>query len=55
MRETTSSIDPSVDAATSYIAVIRVMALESYKPFEYDYYLTTGDSEEMRNNFKEIA
>lgn len=55
MRETTSSIDPSVDVATSYIAVIRVMALESYKPFEYDYYLTTGDSEEMRNNFKEIA
>ena len=54
-RETTSSQDPSVDSATSYIAVIRVVNFESYAPFEYDYYLTTGTADEMRNNFKEIA
>ncbi len=54
-RENTTNHDPSVDATTSYIAVIRVMAFESYSPFEYDYYLTTGTSDEMRNNFKEIA
>ncbi len=54
-RESTTNPDPSVDATTSYIAVIRNMVLESYTPFEYDYYLTTGNTEEMRNNFKEIA
>lgn len=54
-RETTSNPDPSVDAATSYIAVIRVMDFTSFSPFEYDYYLTTGTTDEMRNNFKEIA
>ncbi len=53
-RETTSNHDPSVDATTSYIAVIRVMAFESYSPFEYDYYLTTGDATEIRNNFSTI-
>lgn len=54
-RESTSNRDPSVDFTTSYIAVIRVMALESYSPFEYDYYLTTGTANEMRNNFSEIV
>ncbi len=54
-RENTRNPDPSVDGTTSYIAVVRVMTLESYSPFEYDYYLTTGTADEMRNNFKEIA
>lgn len=54
-RETTSNSDPSVDGTTSYIAVIRVTEMVSYSPFEYDYYLTTGTADEMRNNFKEIA
>ena len=54
-RETTTNHDPSVDGTTSYIAVIRVNQLQSYAPFEYDYYLTTGTADEMRNNFKEIA
>ncbi len=54
-RESTSNSDPSVDSTTSYIAVIRVTQMVSYSPFEYDYYLTTGTTDEMRNNFKEIA
>ncbi len=54
-REKTTNHDPSIDGTTSYIAVIRKMALESYTPFEYDYYLTTGDTTEIRNNFHAIA
>lgn len=54
-REATTNPDPSVDGTTSYIAVIRVNELKSYSPFEYDYYLTTGTADEIRNNFKEIA
>lgn len=53
-RETTANRDPSVDVATSYIAVVRTMTMKSYTPFEYDYYLTTGDSTEIRNNFSTI-
>ncbi len=55
MRETTTNPDPSVDSTTSYIAVIRNMTLKSYTPFEYDYYLTTGNTTEMRENFSTIA
>ena len=54
-RETTSNHDPSIDAPTSYIAVIRVMSINTFNPFEYSYYLTTGTADEMRNNFREIA
>lgn len=54
-REKTTNHDPSIDGTTSYIAVIRKMALESYTPFEYDYYLTTGNTTEIRENFRTIA
>lgn len=54
-REQTTNHDPSVDGTTSYIAVVRVNLLESYSPFEYDYYLTTVSSDEIRNNFKELS
>ncbi len=54
-RENTTNPDPSVDGTTSYIAVIRNMTLVSYTPFEYDYYLTTGDTTEIRNNFHSVA
>ena len=54
-RKNTTNPDSSVDNTTSYIAVIRVMTLQSYSPFEYDYYLTTGDTAEIRNNFRSIA
>lgn len=53
-RETTDNTDPSNDVATSYIAVVRLMTLTSYAPFEYDYYITTGDTTEIRNNFSAI-
>lgn len=55
MRESTTNHDPSIDGTTSYIAVIRKMALQSYTPFEYNYYLTTGNTSEIRENFSTIA
>ena len=54
-REKTTNHDPSIDGTTSYIAVIRKMALQSYTPFEYDYYLTTGNTTEIRENFSTVA
>lgn len=54
-RETTTSTDPSTAAQTSYIAVTKTMLFQSFSPFEYDYYLTSGNTTEIRNNFGAIA
>lgn len=54
-RGNTVKKDPSVDNPTSYIAIAESLLFESYKPFEYSFSLTTGDTAEIRNNFKEIA
>ncbi len=53
-REQTTNEDPSMDGSTSYIAVIKEMNFKSYDPFEYDFYLATGNSEEIRETFKGI-
>ncbi len=53
-REQTTNEDPSKDGSTSYIAVIKEMNFKSYAPFEYDFYLATGNSEEIRETFKGI-
>lgn len=47
-RENTTSKDPSKDASTSYIAVIKFITFESYKPFSYNFSLTTGNTQEIR-------
>lgn len=54
-RGNTVEKDPSVDNPTSYFAVMESRLFESCKPFEYSYYLTTGNVNEIRSNFKEIA
>lgn len=53
-REKTVKTDPSKDAATSYIALVKYMDFCSFKPIEYDFYLTTGEKNEIRNNFNEF-
>ena len=56
-RNETIDKDASKDCATSYFAVTQTAnewQFESYKPYEYDFYLTTGTVEEIRANFKEI-
>lgn len=56
-RDKTTEKDPSKAFTTSYFAVTQTAnkwQFESYKPFEYDFYLTTGTVEEIRENFKAI-
>ncbi len=54
-RGNTTMKDPSKDDPTSYFAVVDSYLFESFKSFEYDYYLTTGSTDEIRSNFKEIS
>lgn len=51
--ETTNS-SPADDVPTSYIAVVEDMVFKSFTPFEYDFYITTGDVTEIRNTFSTI-
>ncbi len=50
-RETTTSRDPSVDPATSYIAAIEFLDFQSFSPIEYDYLIATGTAAEIRAKF----
>ena len=54
-RGETTEKDPSKAGPTSYIAVVKDYVFESFKPKEYDYYISTGTTDEIRNNFKEIS
>ncbi len=54
-RGETTEKDPSKDSPTSYIAVVKDYVFESFKPKEYDYYISTGTVEEIRENFKAIS
>ena len=54
-RETTDSEDPSTDDPTSYIAITKTRIFKSFEPFEYEYYLATGNTTEIRETFKNIA
>lgn len=54
-RGETTEKDPSRVGPTSYIAVVKDYVFESFKPKEYDYYISTGTTDEIRNNFKEIS
>lgn len=53
-RENTDEEDPSRDDPTSYIAVTKNRIFRSFEPYQYEYYLATGDVQEIRNTFKEI-
>ena len=53
-RGNTTEKDPSKAAPTSYIAIIKFITFQSFAPFTYDYYLTTGDTAEIRENFSAI-
>ena len=53
-REKTTNEDPSKDGPTSYIAIVKNRIFKSFDPYEYEYYLATGDTTEIREVFKEI-
>ena len=54
-REKTTEEDPSKAGPTSYIAIIKMHKFKSFEPFEYEYYLATGNANEIRETFKNIA
>jgi len=49
------SVNPSAEDPTSYIAPVDQMTFESYKPYEYSYYVTTGTAAKIREDFNSIA
>lgn len=53
-RERTTEKDPSVDVTTSYIAAVTYLEFSSFSPIEYNYYISTGTTAEMRANFDEV-
>ena len=55
-RDQSLTADPASEAGCSYMALQNNngMLFKSFSPFEYDYYISTGTVEEIRNNFKEI-
>ncbi len=52
---TTRSTDPAHESATAYIAVVDTMLFESYSPFSYKFYISTGTAEEIRSGFEYVA
>ena len=54
MRGETTNEDPSRDGPTSYIAVTKTRTFKSFEPYEYEYYLATGDTTEIREAFSKI-
>ena len=53
-RGETTNPDPSCDGPTSYIAVVENRIFKSFVSTEYEFYLTTGDTTEIRNTFKTL-
>ena len=53
-RGKTTKTDPSVDLPTSYIALTKNMLFKSFSPFEYDFYISTGNVQEIRSSFSAI-
>lgn len=53
-REETDEKDPSNDDPTSYIAIIKSRTFRSFEPFQYEYYLATGNAGEIREAFRVI-
>ena len=53
-REKTTNEDPSKDGPTSYIAIVKNRIFKSFDPYEYEYYLATGDTTEIRSTFEKI-
>lgn len=54
-RENTTEKDPSKAAPTSYVAIIKFITFQSFSPFTYDFYLTSGNAAEIRDNFSLIS
>lgn len=46
--------DPAKSGPTSYFAVVEQKVMNSFEPFEYDYFVATGEASEIRDVFKTV-
>ena len=46
--------DPATESPTSYIAAIELYEFRSFNPTSYEFFLSTGTAEEIRNNFSTV-
>lgn len=54
-RDLCTTVSPATESPTSYIAAVDTFTFKSFNPFSYAYYITTGDIDTIRSNFKEVA
>lgn len=47
--------DPATESPTSYIAAVETFEFRSFNPTSYEFYLSTGTVNEIRENFSTIA
>lgn len=54
-RGNCTTADPATESPTSYIAAVEKYNLRSFNPTSYEFYLSTGTTEEIRANFSTVA
>lgn len=54
-RDASTTVSPATESPTSYIAAVDTFTFKSFNPFSYAYYITTGNIDTIRNNFKAVA
>lgn len=54
-RGNCTSADPATEAPTSYIAAVEAYTFRSFNPTSYEFYLSTGTTAEIRDNFSKVA
>ena len=54
-REQTRNTDPSMDDATSYIAVLDRYVLSCFEPICYDFYIAGGNVHQIRESFCAVS
>ena len=47
--------NPDTSDPTSYLSGVRSILFKSFEPTEYDFYISTGTVDEVRQTFKAIA
>lgn len=53
--EHVTSLTPALEDPTAYIGVFGSLTFQSYTPISYCYYMTTGNVDTIRNNFRDLA
>ena len=54
-RGNCTTADPAKEGPTSYIAAVELYEFRSFNPTSYEFYLSTGNTAEIRENFSTLA